>query len=685
MKTFNIFFLTAVLTVFVSGCASSDRMMRVSPLREETTLPLKNGNFNYDESRINTWPLFYMVNDKTSILWPMADIDKHGWAIRPLFNKEGQEYSILFPLCAWNPEKVEGWVFTAYWNSRTTGFLPFFYHRKNAYTYLFPAAWNDEYFLVLPLSYYSKDFAYFGPLWWNFGKVTEDPDEPINNSYGFASFWMNYNSGSLDSGGFWPLFLASGEKSWFFPLYLYMNDNNSKLLLTLLAGTSFDKIKNEYSMISLLGPLFIYDNDENSQIWTFLFPFTYFENSKKEKDDIFFIFPYYQRQRENKYSNFLLPFYCYSKDTDKQKVLLPVFLTGYSETEKSSDYDILFPLFHLKEMKEGNNEFGFWPLFSYHDRFSFLNLNEDGFSILGPIIFRYKTDSAGKRISSIPIYDPYGKTYTSPIYQKFDLCCGNKNKKFSSVSYNLFLFDFYEEYNKNKYPLSFNDTIYSKKLFSFLFWFSSKRIRTINTDDKLIRDDIREIYNTGIGTVKFHPEHENINMAEKKAKLAEILKKYDCYKGTVKFHPEYENINMAEKKAKLAEILKKYDCYKGDSDEELGEGLYLMDCKFTTETASTEYLLFPFFKHKNEGNKSEGNILFYLSRWKSEGDKSRFSILEYFYRYESDGKNSSNDIFPFISYDSGEDLFKLSFMWRFLSYKKENKKTEFHLFFIPIF
>lgn len=653
MKMFNILFLTAVLAAFVSGCASSDRMMRISPLNEDA--PLKNGNFNYDESRINTWPFLYMVNDKTSILWPMADIDKRGWAIRPLFNKEGQEYSVFFPLCAWNPEKVEGWVFTAYWDSMTTGFLPFFHHRKNGFTYLFPTLWSDDCFLVLPLSYYSEDFAYLGPLWWNFGKVSEDePDEPINNSYGFGPFWMNYKSKSLDSGGFWPLFLASGEKSWFFPLYLYKNNDDRRLFLSLLAGTNFDKAQNEYSMISLLGPLFIYDNDDNSKTWTFLFPFSYFDSSKNKKDDIFFIFPYYQRERENKYSNFLLPFYCYSKDTDKRKVLLPVFLTGYSETGKSSDYDIFFPLFHLKETEKGDNEFGFWPLFSYHDRFSFLNLNEDGFSILGPLIFRYKSNCSGKRMNSLPIYSSYERrTAASPIYQKFHSCCGNDNEKFNSVSYNLFLLNFYEEYNKQKYPLSFKDTVYSKKLFSFLFWFSSRRIRSVNTGDKIIRDDIREIYKIGLDTVSFHPKNKNINMLEKKARLAEILKKYDCY--------------------------------KGDSDEELGEGLYLMDCKFTTETDSTEYLVFPFLKHKNEGNKSGGNILLYLSRWKSEGEKSHFSILEYFYRYESDGKNSSNDIFPFISYDSGEDLFKLSFMWRLLSYKKENNKTEFHLFFIPLF
>ena len=134
----------AVLAVLLlSSCASSERMNRMSgilgsyekprgeriagfPAREsgDTLSPL-------DDSLINLWPFFYRNHLYTSLLWPMIDSDPYGFAVRPFYNQEGNEYSVLFPLCAWNPVNGDGWLANVYWNRKGFGAFPLFHHPRN--------------------------------------------------------------------------------------------------------------------------------------------------------------------------------------------------------------------------------------------------------------------------------------------------------------------------------------------------------------------------------------------------------------------------------------------------------------------------------------------------------------------------------------------------------------------------
>src|SRR3989339_623175 len=81
--------LVALLLSVCSGCVSSRRMMRVSPLARSGESFSKP---DAEASRINTWPVFYKLGDRISALWPMIDVDKQGWAVRPFFNVDGDEY-----------------------------------------------------------------------------------------------------------------------------------------------------------------------------------------------------------------------------------------------------------------------------------------------------------------------------------------------------------------------------------------------------------------------------------------------------------------------------------------------------------------------------------------------------------------------------------------------------------------
>ncbi len=156
------------------GCASSERMARLSGgVVREYSAPQKHrlrsvefqkktGRFSRqqtperkdfaDRTLINIWPFFFRSDDYYSVLWPFFDHDPYGFAIRPLFNKEGDDLSVLFPLSAWNTSAGDGWVTFLYWSRKRLGFFPLFDHCFNEkdgscyYTPLFIRSWkfNDK-------------------------------------------------------------------------------------------------------------------------------------------------------------------------------------------------------------------------------------------------------------------------------------------------------------------------------------------------------------------------------------------------------------------------------------------------------------------------------------------------------------------------------------------------------------
>lgn len=104
---------------FLSGCASSERMARMSGgvvdsysvpqkhrIRSEKYRKVADYAHGRDNAKatldpnaalVNLWPFFFRSNQYFSILWPFIDFDPYGMAVRPLYNHEGDDYSILFP------------------------------------------------------------------------------------------------------------------------------------------------------------------------------------------------------------------------------------------------------------------------------------------------------------------------------------------------------------------------------------------------------------------------------------------------------------------------------------------------------------------------------------------------------------------------------------------------------------
>ena len=154
MKRFCSFVFAALALLFIAGCASSERMARLSggvideysvpksyrvrsekymkvtqaSLKDRSAKQKKIGDLN--ESLVNIWPFYFRSQNYFSIMWPFIDFDPYGMAIRPIYNHEGDDYSILFPLSSWNPQQKSGWMFNTVWMPGTFLFLPLVVHRE---------------------------------------------------------------------------------------------------------------------------------------------------------------------------------------------------------------------------------------------------------------------------------------------------------------------------------------------------------------------------------------------------------------------------------------------------------------------------------------------------------------------------------------------------------------------------
>ncbi|MBQ7732241.1 MAG: hypothetical protein IJT68_10430, partial [Lentisphaeria bacterium] len=128
--------LALLAVLFASSCASSERMNRLGYDSDSYSAPkasrISGGRFDdavvnlrapvgLKDRQVNIWP-FCTVNSRyVSVLWPFIDWDDFGMAVRPFFNQEGNDCSILFPLSSWNTVDGDGWALNAYWNKNHFG------------------------------------------------------------------------------------------------------------------------------------------------------------------------------------------------------------------------------------------------------------------------------------------------------------------------------------------------------------------------------------------------------------------------------------------------------------------------------------------------------------------------------------------------------------------------------------
>jgi len=189
--------LSVTLLTLLCGCASSERMGRMSGgvfgsygepkahrIRSEKYRKIADYGHGRDENKhrvtptvVNLWPFFFRSDAYFSILWPFADFDPYGMAIRPFYNHEGDDYSILFPYCSWNTADGTGWAIPAWWRKGKFVFFPLISHETKDnwkhlyYTPFFIHEWKkntpdwnylpiEESFTELLLGYGSKKIFY---------------------------------------------------------------------------------------------------------------------------------------------------------------------------------------------------------------------------------------------------------------------------------------------------------------------------------------------------------------------------------------------------------------------------------------------------------------------------------------------------------------------------------------------
>jgi hypothetical protein len=300
------------------------------------------------------------------VLWPVVDWDKQGFAIRPLFNQEGDEYSVLFPLSAWNPVNGDGWLLNTYWDKNKSGFFPL-YHHSGQKLWIFPFYKKNQDWWLFPLLGKLDDNRLATLAWWNTNDAYAD--------YGLFPLYWHFGSEKHPCTTLFPLYWHRKDDYTVVPLISHYFDKSSSdeyQLLWILSQWEWD---DKGMQRSHLLPLWYYEREE-SEGHTFLSPlaFSYrngddkqlvtplwqqFENGPKAASTS--IFPLWFKWRDDDASGHsLLPLYWHESNDIGSTTLTP--LLGWSSGDKEM-FNLLGPLY--LQSKSANTKYRsvLWPLY----------------------------------------------------------------------------------------------------------------------------------------------------------------------------------------------------------------------------------------------------------------------------------------------------------------------------------
>ncbi|MGH7151490.1 MAG: hypothetical protein ACREIU_12370, partial [Planctomycetota bacterium] len=103
-----------------------------------------------------------------------------------------------------------------------------------------------------------------------------------------------------------------------------------------------------------------------------------------------------------------------------------------------------------------------------------------------------------------------------------------------------------------------------------------------------------------------------------------------------------------------------------------------------TETRTKRHVRLPLlYSYLSEGEESAWSALLGLVGAERKKGRSRFSVLYSFYRTETEGDRTTRDLFPFLTWDTGPEEKRVSFLWRVFRYERVGAKTRGHVLFIP--
>ena len=705
---------TVLSVILMSGCASSDRMMRISPLSED-----QNDEFSSTE-RSNVWPIYYHDNGLYSMLWPFVDWDKDGIAIRPLYNREKDDHSILFPLSAWNTTDKDGWVLTGYWGPHSHGIFPTYHHDYKMINY------NLNYYTLF---WYTKDNQGLFPFF-AYGK----------NYYQFLTAYYDSKDSSY---GLWPIYLHDKNETLIPLCYsrTTRGDHEKKdYLLGLLAGSEHRK---DWSESYLVPFYYNSENTKNGKSTTNYFPL-YYNQKTKDKSSTLFL-PFYYKQKIGSEELFVTPLFGYSKDSSGEQsltnILGPVYIERshkdyyyksilwpfYREyKDKNSDQVNLFPLYSNIEKKDYSktgylfNTVRFekapngktcriWP-FSWYSSGYNLDLKH---SIADNTIWSYKENKSNGRWKHhlFPFYNNHGSARSITHRYLFGLgklkrpmkvgdnsvetetrlwplFSVQNNKEVHSNYLNLGFFAF-AKYNK------FSDRHHGLSIFSPLilnyssFWNEGARQASTNYNYLLFGSHYTHFYNANPiphplqhGTQKVSQVVMNEFLLWDKEELEfkiwktdaltaqemqyidqwqiDYIKNANRYTSSKLNHSSFKkfpyiSLSKLPRKELLIEIKKILDRKKIDYSESITDGLNKLADKCSRSRIERSHSVWPFYTYSAAEEDSELEILWGLINSTQRKDYGRTSFLKYLYRSEREGDSIRRDIIPFITIDSGEN------------------------------
>ena len=741
----RLLFLFGIGSLMLSGCVSSSRMSRMSGgVFEEYSAPpsfrLRSEKFRkktpfadparranapdvsgLNDTLINIWPFFFRNNAYWSMLWPFIDCDDYGFAIRPFYVQDGDEYSVLFPFSAWNPENKDGWVANFVWNKDGFGFVPFSWQNTKKdhgwfyYTPLFIHRYDErpirtlgknryhreDYFTEFMLAFWQKKSQVIIPdkYQWLFNYWNHDDIGGTELAYHFSKFGKpapkNMNElRAFEADIYKTLPVKTGYSYGFFPLFGYekMPNGNTEFMFLL---NEIKRSQKRFSW-SIFGRIAEYENQEldsahlhldateeffSLPLLTKIKTTKYFANTGAVKT----LRELYALRNDNRKS--------YSQDLPRIKELIKELDPKLELPKSVVDYETLRlflydwqkgKTFPVEKSYSGGNLLLF-----------FYTINSSYRNYFYPILLtRYKATGDSSNFWSIPIMTFVNKSKNSSFTGVFPPLVYMKSSERNPLGYSTKI------YSSDTKMAEKWDVVEEEDLYAALGLFYRGRIAfnvakkgfkgseldslrmkllSLWRDKDFIKDEWErhQKENNRIAAwvtkdkIEYYEKCIAIEEAKIKAgKIRELEKKYAEKWNEAKATAASLNFKLSEADvADQVTSVKTVDRLLKDYTE----------LRWKEDIGNS----FLYRKEKFYNGDYNWRLFGFLASGEKVGSKENTNVLHLLYRYRRDGDRSETLFFPFVSIvKDGKDS-KFSFLWRVFQLKEEKGKTGGYILFIP--
>ena len=391
-----------LLALALAACQTGDRLWRITPFEGGA-----------EKERVNLWPLAYHSGDETSVLWPLFDVDRQGFALRPLIAKDGSAWSVLFPLASFDSDSGEGWFVPYYHFGENQGVFPLVNFGRTSW--VGPVWWTEQSRGLFPLAGLGE-FNYVGPVWWGSGDATFHgglfPLLWFGRTNIVGPVWWNggepghgvfplYGQNLLGSGVahvgpvWWGEDEAGATRAGLFPLGWYQDEGRSLGLLPFYWHDQAGESRSRHALLGLgrwqsdeaghqrwILPLW-FDQERDDARDTVLVPF-YWKRVRGDAADVFTllgnrsvdpdsdtlnVYPlWWSNEGAESSWKLLFPLFWYQRAEDERTLITPLGGRGWSTSGDSAFVNVLGPLYHHSQSTRRDEERTafLWPLYERH-------------------------------------------------------------------------------------------------------------------------------------------------------------------------------------------------------------------------------------------------------------------------------------------------------------------------------